>query len=439
MNTCKPPGPILLACYTFPPAPGIGGRRWAKYAKGLAELGHTVHVIHAEAVPGAVLSPWWDDVQHERIHRHAIPRHYPRIAMRWDRSSLWNDLRYRTWMKVLPAFTRGNHVDLAIFWRRPFLRKAEELIARFGIRHVIASGAPFSLLAHAAELKQQDPQLHYTADLRDPWTWGHLYDIPRLSPRRMAQEKALEAFVVEVADAIVAPSPDMIDHLRSTYVTHSHKFHVLPHAVDPDDAPSSIGPRRTPPRRLIHAGTWRPNPDGIAYIREVINAFKTVSAELGPDQAKPVFDIYARPHETTGAEQEVRKAGMQEQIRFHGLVTVRQAGQELADADASLVFVTTETRDFLSTRFSELFHQRIPVIHVGSPGRLSAFIEQNGLGTTMEVHQVATELPRILRGERLLKIDPDFDTRPVLLSVLTRQLVSLQHLDLCSTGEHVPT
>lgn len=433
-----PKARILIACYTFPPAPGIGGRRWAKYAKGLADAGHTVHVVCAGAVHDRGISPWWEDVQHDRIHLHFLPRRYPKVAMQWDRTNLWNDFRYRVWMKVLPLLTRGNHLDLALFWRRSFLRTAEELIQAHGIRHLIATGAPFRLLVHTAELKRRHPHLHYLADLRDPWTWGHLYDFPRLSPERMAQEKAWEATVMERADAITAPSTDMIDHLRMAYPQHARKCHELPHAVDPDDAPRNSSARRSPPRKLIYAGSWRSNPDGIAYFREVVKVFKAADTTV-PDHERLTFDIYARPHETVGAQQLVRSAGLQHMIRFHGLVSVRRAGQALAEADAALVFIAADNRNFLSTKFSELFHQRIPVIHVGAPGRLSAFILAHGLGTTLEVHEVPTELSAILTGKRLLTVDPGYDPEPVLLHRLTGRLMALQGLDEARIDVPIPS
>ncbi len=79
---------ILLACYTFPPALGIGGRRWAKYAKGLAQAGHHVHVLCAEAVPGRAGSSWTEDVKHDRIHLYPLPRRYPKVPRRPNRPRL---------------------------------------------------------------------------------------------------------------------------------------------------------------------------------------------------------------------------------------------------------------------------------------------------------------------------------------------------------------
>ncbi|MBP9080112.1 MAG: hypothetical protein KBF80_07660 [Flavobacteriales bacterium] len=416
---------ILLACYTFPPALGIGGRRWAKYAKGLAQAGHHVHVLCAEAVPGRAGSSWTEDVKHDRIHLYPLPRRYPKVATLWDRTHVWNDLRYRAWMKVLPHLTQGNHIDLAIFWRAVFMRKAEELIARHPIRHIIASGAPFRLLVHAAELKKRHPELHLTADLRDPWTWGRQYDIQRLSPRRMAQEKTMEALVMEMANIVTAPSPDMVAHLRSAYPQHAHKYHELPHAVDPDDIPANPFERHSPPRRLIYAGSWRGKEDGHAYMDAVINTFRRILSNMQPGGLPPVFDIYARPNEVLDARQQVEQVGLEGSIRFHGVVNGREAGRHIADADAALVFIPDENRNYLGTKFNELFHQRIPVVHVGAPGRISRFIESNRLGVSITVQEVEKELPKLISGERPILVDTNFDTGPVILDHLSKHLVAL--------------
>jgi hypothetical protein len=36
---------ILIICYGFPPFPGIGGRRWAKFSKYLSSYGFNINVI----------------------------------------------------------------------------------------------------------------------------------------------------------------------------------------------------------------------------------------------------------------------------------------------------------------------------------------------------------------------------------------------------------
>ena len=56
---------VLIIAYKFPPAHGVGGRRWAKFAKYLAREGYEVYVITSKFPSGDI--SWEDDVQSEHI------------------------------------------------------------------------------------------------------------------------------------------------------------------------------------------------------------------------------------------------------------------------------------------------------------------------------------------------------------------------------------
>ena len=59
---------ILVVSYTFPPSPGIGGRRWAKFSKVLVQKGWDVDVIAAKITRDSE-SVWMKDVLHfEKFH-----------------------------------------------------------------------------------------------------------------------------------------------------------------------------------------------------------------------------------------------------------------------------------------------------------------------------------------------------------------------------------
>ena len=76
-----PGEPILIISHTFPPYKGIGGRRWAKFAKELARRGHPVHVVHSAGSEDLMGSLWTDDADRPGITAHPLPQRYPTASL----------------------------------------------------------------------------------------------------------------------------------------------------------------------------------------------------------------------------------------------------------------------------------------------------------------------------------------------------------------------
>ena len=98
---------ILLISYTFPPHPGIGGRRWAKFSKYLSKLNYIVHVIHV-ANPFDEDSLWFR-YKFPRLQREfhldnlaLVQAEYDRGDWVWD-ESLSYDLFHKKRKPVEPA------------------------------------------------------------------------------------------------------------------------------------------------------------------------------------------------------------------------------------------------------------------------------------------------------------------------------------------------
>ena len=161
--------PLLLISHTFPPYKGIGGRRWAKFAKALARMGHPVHVIHsagAEALKGSL---WTEDIAQPGITVQPLPHRYPTVLFKRPLTSLMEKVSYRLWKMILPRITKGNWLDQSILWRTQLLREAGSLIEQHGIRWMLITGAPFRLFHYGVELKRRHG-VQLLCDLRDPWT-----------------------------------------------------------------------------------------------------------------------------------------------------------------------------------------------------------------------------------------------------------------------------
>ncbi len=415
--------PILIVSHTFPPYKGIGGRRWAKFARTLAERGHPVHVIHSAGSDDLKGSLWSADVTHPNIHAHPLPQRYPTVLFKRPLISITEKVMYRVWQRVLPLITKGNWLDKAVLWRKPLLALSERLIAEHGIRNVIITGAPFGLMAHACGLRRTHPELNLVADFRDPWTWGHYYGQKLLSAAAQEQERAQEALVARTFNKLISPAPDIIAHLKQTYKGADEKYVLIPHAIDPQEmgTPATRKPDGT--FRMIYAGSLYGAEEAEAYFEEVLTAFDKLRTQDAATFARSVLDLYITGHGTDAYRAKVKARGLEERIRFHAPLPAREIFPRLAAADLVIIFIPSPNKDFLGTKFNEIFYLRRPVLHVGVPGRVGRTITERRLGDSVRVEDVAVELPRIIRGERPITIDPNVDLSDHLLGPITDKLV----------------
>lgn len=414
---------ILIISHTFPPYKGIGGRRWVKFAKSLARRGHPVHVIHSAGPEELKGSLWTADSEVPGIHRHPLPQRYPTVLFKRPLTSFGQRIAYQVWSKLLPLLVKGNYFDKAVFWEAQLLRKASELIALHTIRHVIVTGAPFRLMAHAAKLKKQHPELRLVADLRDPWTWSHGYGHGTLGSEREAYERGLEASVMRTFDKVISPAPAMITHLMSTYQGSPDRFIHIPHAIDPDD----LGPVQEPLNdgrfRMIYAGSLYGATEAEAYFETLLNAFQRCRALEPFAFANCQFDLFITGHGVDMYRGKVQAAGLDKVIVFHSPLPARELFPRIALADLVIIFIPTGNKDLLGTKFNEIFHLRRPVLHVGEPGLVSRTIIEKRLGTSLQVKDLEVALPKIISGEQRVTVDPSVDMSEVELDRVTERLL----------------
>jgi glycosyltransferase involved in cell wall biosynthesis len=420
-----PPGePLLLLCHAFPPVPGIGGRRWAKFARELARRGHPVHVVRATPDPQVPPSLWSADAEQAGITAYPLPVRYPQVLRRIPVTGLVDKLRYHAWMKLLPRLTPGNWFDPACLSRNDVLAVAEKLLREQDIRLLVATGAPFSLLGYAAELKERRPELRFIADLRDAWTWAPHYGGASLGPERLRREQALEARVIRVADKVITPHPHVVEHLRATYPEHPDRFVCIPNAIDPEELGEPATSANDGRFRLVYAGSLYGAQEAEVYFGEVIKAFQRLR-ETHPEKfALAQFDLWITGHDTRPYQERVLRAGLQERIRFHAPQPAREIFRQITSADLVLIFIPAVNKDILGTKFAEVFHARRPILHVGAPGLVGDTITDRRLGASLRVEEVVSELPRIMAGERRIGVDPGADHGEWLLPGITDRLIS---------------
>ena len=419
----RPREPILLISHTFPPYKGIGGRRWAKFAKAMARRGHPVHVIHSAGSEELKGSLWTADISEPGVTVHPLPQRYPTVLFKRPLTSIVEKVMYRGWKTVLPLVTKGNWLDKSILWRRQLLREAGSLIKQHGVRWVIVTGAPFRLFHFGVELKRAHG-IKLLCDLRDPWTWHDGYGQGSLSMSDQADERMLEREMMENADHVTSPHPSVIDHLRKHYPEQAAKCSVLGHAIDPDELGQPLPPRNDGEVRLIYAGSLYGAHEAETYFEQLMRAFEKVRDQHPDRWPKVKLDLYITGHGTDAYREKLKVRGLDGHIRMHQPLPAREVFKRIAEADGVLIFIPSFNKDLLGTKFTEIFYLRRPVIHVGDAGAVSEAIFSRRLGVSIPVDRLVEELPAILCGERTINIDPNVDLSEHLLGSISQKLAA---------------
>ena len=115
------PKHILIISYTFPPAEGIGGRRWAKFAKYLVTKGYIVHVLTANQ--STTSSSWRTDVQKENIYVYKLPIRYPKVLLEIPHS-FYQKVLYKIWLILFKLYSKGTTIDRSMFWKKALIKKS---------------------------------------------------------------------------------------------------------------------------------------------------------------------------------------------------------------------------------------------------------------------------------------------------------------------------
>jgi glycosyltransferase involved in cell wall biosynthesis len=413
---------LLILSYVFPPYPGIGGRRWAKFAKYLAQMGYPVQAIAARN-PFPAQSNWTKDV--EGLPVRYLPGRFPEIFGHSSISGFLPKLRYRLALSASRLRTRGNYFDRAAFWKADLLKAAEEVIQQQGITHIMATGAPFHLLHHALELKRRHPQIRLLCDFRDPWTDGeYLFGMNSLSTQRLERERQMEQEVLSSADVITSVSDAIVKQLKAKAPDSAARFETLINGFDPADF-QSLGQQAQDDAkiRFVLTGSLYPELEYIFLpLLDALQALRQESPEWGE---RLLFQFYGQAD--PAYERHVKAKGLEDQVQFFPPVPLEEVGGLLHQAAFTLLFLNQHLAFSRSTKFYEYLAAGKKIVVFSAPGETQAYVEAQGIGYAVTPENMKERL-LFLAGEALAgrtQPNPDYDISAFSIPGLTRRLLSL--------------
>ncbi|MDP2175522.1 MAG: hypothetical protein Q8K70_06375 [Bacteroidota bacterium] len=370
---------VLIISHTFPPSPGVGGRRWAKFAKYLNRQGVNVYVLKEERIGLKEESIWTEDINELNANQiFTYKTFYPKILQK-KTLSFWDKFQYKIAKWFVAVFSEGNPLDKTIFIKKRFLKQLKTITQTNNIKNIIVSGAPFNLLYYSALFKLNNPHINLICDFRDPWTWGQNYGIKLLSKKRLANEFEKEIKTIICADLVIVPGDSMLESLNKTHSIYSKKYFILNHGYDKE----YINPKK----QVVIANA---NKVRIAFLGEIYNEIDDIMKQLAiglSNNNSPFFlDFYSTSSRYESLFDEV--GILNKKVSYHSLLSQQLLFKELENYDFVLIIHPKVFKDNIATKFYELIYFNIPILYIGESGLVSDFINQKKLGLFIDLLNV---------------------------------------------------
>lgn len=422
---------ILIVCYGFPPNPGIGGRRWAKFSKYLSQSGYNVNVIAAKNI-FSEKSDWLNDIK--GISVEYLPVKYPKVLIKGP-SSFVEKLQYRFWIYFLRLIYRGNYYDRSVFWKHQIQKSISKKISKEEVDTVIVTSGPFMLSYYVLKLKLKYPHVKFITDFRDSWTQDiEISSFAHLSNNRKLIEKDREQQTIFFSDMILTVADNISNYFRN--LTNNKRVYTLPNGFDSDDfkhvKQDTISIKKDDKIRLIFTGTLYIN---LSYILEPF--FKEINNICSNDielRKRLIIEFYGTfPKEYLEL---INKFNINNNIKIHGKIPLYHIYNVIQTADLCLLFLNDCYRFALSTKFCEYISQNKKVLLLSHSGEAAEFINSYKLGFTITPENCQTELLKIINQFRNMnsnytqKSNVDNIVNQFSLPYLTNKLIHLMHSNI---------
>lgn len=387
--------------------------------KYLCRKGNDVKVI-AGKYEGYEVSPWNKDIAGYTDKIVYVPGRYPQVLEKYP-VSLLEKIRYRLALLYVKRAIKGNYYDRGDLWKNDVISLAEKAIAE-GYNNIIATGAPFHTLFYLSSLKKKYDHLNFIADFRDPWVTNRTaYGFEGLAEERKRFEEEAERTVARTADRIVTVAGDMTDYF-AVISGNKEKCITVPNGFDPEDLPPLQDPVKTNHSKLRFVFTGTFYDKALHIFKAFCSGLDQLKVEHPEAYNNMQFDFYGS---MPAKFRELAKG--HQPIIIHGRVSIDIVYKVIGEADVCMLFLTDDLNYSFSTKFYEYILQRKPIAVFSRRGFTGEFVEQNGIGYSLEPENISLRLFTLYRdfisGD--MKFNASFDIEAYNVEQLTEKIQSL--------------
>jgi glycosyltransferase involved in cell wall biosynthesis len=367
---------LLILSYFYPPLGGGGVPRMLGLTRHLPESGWRCTIVCAgeddywvrddsQAIPegtevirvpgGSALAAWL------KLRRPAVAgrRSGPTFGLLRRISDWW----------MMPDSYRG--------WARRARGVAARRLARGDVTALLTTSPPDSVHLAGRALARRF-RLPWIADFRDPWIGLHFRQPP--SDWHRARHAAMEAAVVNEADAVFAASHTHAADLAATFPARASRIHHVPNGYEPME--ESAGHEAADPDHfvVVFTGTLAQMPDAFTFL----DALHEVLAHR-PEGRRRIRVRFAGPYET-GVEDRAVALGLKGIVEFLGPIPHRRARELQQAADLLLLWKPHGDgyRTMVPGKLYEYLSTGRPILAVLRPEDEAARLAREGGATIAE-------------------------------------------------------
>ncbi len=406
---------VLIICYSFPPHPGIGGRRWAKFSKILSAKGYEVFVAGAYNFSRSA-SFWSKDVEKAKIKIKTFKFKFQRII------KYPNSIPEKLARKIVLAFLNSTKFNPNIITSLPnnsVWKSISDLIVKEKIKKVIVSGDPY-LFYYASKLKKK-LDFELTLDYRDLWNDHTFYDTKvKLSTRQKQYFELAENFAVNNCDKIIFVDEYIKSVVEKRITSKTVSTFVIHNGFDKNDL-KTIDDKKTQNEviNIFFAGSV--SSDLNAALIEFVSAFEKLS-KIDPTLYNKFFiSIFGEmDHALVREIAEFKLANLNIKNKT---LSIDEYYEQLKRIDIGLVILSDEYRNSFVTKFTDyLFYEKYIAV-LGFRGYFTDYVEKQNIGLGFDASDPVTFFKNLLDSYNNRNIISANEKEKFDLDSLTQKLI----------------
>lgn len=379
---------ILIINFAFPPFPGIGGRRWAKFVKYLSHTNiFNIHVLGAKNNTNKI-SNWNNDVLNlKNFHYHTFNTRFPIELLSYPYKIL-DKIKYRVGLFKVKYLSNGDPYDRSCLDEKVLTKRVKQIISSHNIKLIIVSIGPNHSAYFISKLKDAYPKIKFICDFRDPWidfNEDNFYNDNTI----LLKELEMEKFTISKMDYILSAYETYSNVLKKKYPNKIKNIITITNGFDSSNLITPIAQinQNNDKIKFSFVGSLHV---GVNHVfTPFIDALDKLKNENQILFNKLEFNFYGDIGEHFI---KYAKSKHLDNLNFKGFVNESIAKQAVYDSNICLIFLMKNYEFTMSTKFYDYISMDKKIMVVSLPGEVPEIVTKTNSGLWIKPDNIYDDL-----------------------------------------------